>query len=98
RVPAAGLRQDPRNRRAHLIDINSWIDQGRLTVEWTFGSNHHSPDTIAALAQRFLDELTRLIAFGRRSVPDGHAGFAMAGLDADALQVALAQVSFHGAD
>lgn len=51
----------PQNQRTHLIDINAFVQQGSLHVEWTYSHKLHRAATIETLAQAFLNALRTLI-------------------------------------
>ncbi|HKH47664.1 MAG TPA: condensation domain-containing protein, partial [Thermoanaerobaculia bacterium] len=53
---------DPRERRGHLLEINSLVADGCLRVDWTYGAGLHERATVEALAAAFLAELRGLIA------------------------------------
>ncbi|HKH49293.1 MAG TPA: condensation domain-containing protein, partial [Thermoanaerobaculia bacterium] len=52
---------DPRERRGHLLEINSLVADGCLRVDWTYGAGLHERATVEALAAAFLAELRGLI-------------------------------------
>ena len=58
----SGPLQSDRQRRAHTLDINGGILEGRLRVLWTFSSNIHRRSTIERVADEFLGALRRVIA------------------------------------
>ena len=56
-----GLPRSPRAERPHLLEINAWVRDGRLTVNWTYGERRHRRETVERLADRFLASLRALI-------------------------------------
>jgi amino acid adenylation domain-containing protein/non-ribosomal peptide synthase protein (TIGR01720 family) len=54
---AAGALRDPRQPRAHLLEINAGVSGGRLWVGWAFSRNRHRRSTIEAVAERFIAAL-----------------------------------------
>jgi amino acid adenylation domain-containing protein/non-ribosomal peptide synthase protein (TIGR01720 family) len=52
----------PRSTRSHLLEINAWISEGRLEVDWGYSVAVHRPATITALAGAFRAHLESLIA------------------------------------
>ena len=54
--------RSPLGRRRHLLDLNAQILDGRLSMTWTYSQRLFKPQTVEALAHRFiasLDELAR---------------------------------------
>lgn len=83
-----GVSRSPLNRRGHLLEINAFVEDDRLRLEWTFSTNVHRPVTIERLAGRHLALLRRLTAHGLSATPDGYtpsdfpeAGLSQAELD-----------------
>ncbi len=58
---SAGPIQSPTTRRAHLLEIDGRVVEGRLRLDWTFGTKVHRRETIEALAAQFLDALRALL-------------------------------------
>ncbi|WP_018410110.1 non-ribosomal peptide synthetase [Methyloversatilis thermotolerans] len=97
REAAPGSAQHPDNRRSHLLELNAWMNNGCLSMQWTYSACHHAAPRIAALAGAVCAALARCAHALRAPGAAEHAGLAQAaGVDADALQVALAQISFEG--
>jgi non-ribosomal peptide synthase protein (TIGR01720 family) len=97
RGPAPGRARHPDNARSHLLELNAWMEAGGLHMQWTHSMRHHSAARIEALAGEVRAALVRIAAALR--VPDAaeHDALAQAaGVDPDALQAALAQISFEG--
>jgi amino acid adenylation domain-containing protein/non-ribosomal peptide synthase protein (TIGR01720 family) len=57
-----GPERDARNRRAHLLEIDGVIANGRLQVQWRYSDRHHRPATIEGVADEFIRRLRSLIA------------------------------------
>ncbi len=57
-----GPLHSPKARRAHGIEINGWVAEGRLSVVWAYSENIHRRETIETVAQRFMAELRALLA------------------------------------
>lgn len=51
-----------RGTRRHLLDINAIVAGGQLRVNWTYSGAVHRQETIASLAEGFLEALRSLIA------------------------------------
>jgi amino acid adenylation domain-containing protein/non-ribosomal peptide synthase protein (TIGR01720 family) len=49
------------NKRLHLIDINGFVANGQMQMEWTYCSAIHRQDTIERLAHSFMETLRWLI-------------------------------------
>jgi microcystin synthetase protein McyA len=48
--------------RTHLLEINGFIAESSLSLNWTYSQNIHQQATIESLAQRFTESLQVLIA------------------------------------
>ena len=48
-------------RRSHLLEINAFVVEGRLQVDWTYSENVHQRATIQRFADDFVDALRSLI-------------------------------------
>lgn len=87
------------NPRAHLIELNAWIDNNGLSVEWSYDKHLHQHQTIVTLADRMIATLQQLItsccALDTKQPPADT--FELAGLDDDGLSAVLSQIQF-GAD
>ena len=68
----SGPVQDPRGRRAYLLEVSGLVAGGRLALSWTFGSKIHERATIEDLAARFLENLQALIT---HTLSPGASGF-----------------------
>ncbi|MEO5728349.1 MAG: condensation domain-containing protein, partial [Byssovorax sp.] len=59
---SAGPEQDPRQRRAHVLDVGGIIAGGRLRLSWTFDPSVHARSTVEAQSARLIERLRALIA------------------------------------
>jgi non-ribosomal peptide synthase protein (TIGR01720 family) len=93
-----GPTQSPTGRRAHLIDINSWVRQGQLHMAWTYSRHAYHRTTIVSLAQGCVHTLQRLLAHCRFAASSGYTpeDFSLVQLDQATLETVLAQVHFQG--
>jgi non-ribosomal peptide synthase protein (TIGR01720 family) len=57
-----GTTESPRQSRNHLLEINAMVIGGRLQADWTYSGQFHRRETIASVAERFRQELLRLIS------------------------------------
>jgi non-ribosomal peptide synthase protein (TIGR01720 family) len=82
-----GPLHSPRAHRGHVLEINSWVADGQLRVDWTYSQNVHRHDTIERLAASFLEELCHLIAHCTLPEAGGYtpSDFADAGLNQEEL-------------
>jgi len=48
-------------RRTHLLEIDGYIKDGSLQIQWTYSSQVHSQDTIQRVASDFIDDLRALV-------------------------------------
>ncbi len=63
---------DPRTVRPHLLDVGAVVEGGRLRLELSYAREVHRPETVHALADRFLAELRALIAHCTRQGAGGY--------------------------
>ncbi|PIE25754.1 MAG: hypothetical protein CSA58_12630 [Micrococcales bacterium] len=61
-APATGTAGTATGRRAHVLEINAAVADGRLTVAWTYSRALHERATVEGLAARFEERLRELIA------------------------------------
>jgi amino acid adenylation domain-containing protein/non-ribosomal peptide synthase protein (TIGR01720 family) len=52
----------PRQVRRHLLEINAYVVDGRLHVDWTFNRNLHRRETVERLAAGFFERLASLVS------------------------------------
>ncbi|MFY2561712.1 amino acid adenylation domain-containing protein [Corallococcus terminator] len=57
-----GATRAPEAPLSHLLEVNGYVFEGRLTLAWTYSQAAHREETIQLLAQRFLGALRELIA------------------------------------
>ncbi|MEO0828569.1 MAG: condensation domain-containing protein [Cyanobacteria bacterium J06639_16] len=57
-----GQLRDPRNRRSYLLEVNAWVADGRLQHNWRYDTQIYAPDTLTAIANRYLTTLKAIIA------------------------------------
>ncbi len=62
---ATGPSQSPAAERGYLLNIIGAVTGGELRLEWTYSKNIHNRETIARLAETYLNELRTLIANAR---------------------------------
>lgn len=81
--------------RSHVLNLNAFVDRGRLLVEWTYSEKIHRRETIERLAEGFMEELRTLISYVC-SPQTGAAGaehYGLAALDESVLQKVSAMLS-----
>ena len=98
RIPSTAENQAPNNQRLHQIDINSWVEAGQFSIEWTFNAGFHQSETIQQVAQQFISHLETIIdnSLSREDADYTPDDFNLVQLDQSALDAVLAQVSFAG--
>jgi non-ribosomal peptide synthase protein (TIGR01720 family) len=64
-------RRIPGARRRHRLDVEALLAGGRIAVVWTYSERTHRPDTVQALADRFLEALHSLIEHCRSTEARG---------------------------
>jgi non-ribosomal peptide synthase protein (TIGR01720 family) len=57
-----GRMRSPRARRSHVLEVNAYVRDGRLHVEWVYCRTLHRRETIERLAADFLDRLAAVVA------------------------------------
>ncbi len=68
----AGPDRDPRQPRAHLLEITSMVQGDRLRMRWTYSRNAHRRASIERLAERFSSELEELVRHCRSPAAGGY--------------------------
>ncbi|ACK73818.1 amino acid adenylation domain protein (plasmid) [Gloeothece citriformis PCC 7424] len=56
-----GYSRSPRGKRAYLLDINGFVLEGQLRLNWTYSHQIHASKTIERLADGFIDALRSII-------------------------------------
>ncbi|MEH2067465.1 MAG: amino acid adenylation domain-containing protein [Nostoc sp.] len=59
---STGSAHSPDARRSYLLDVSAAVIGGSLELNWTYSTAVHRPETIASLAQNYLQALHTLIA------------------------------------
>ena len=57
----SGPHRSKRGRRCYLLEVNSRLTGGQLQCDWTYSERMHRRDTVAGLAQGFIEALRMLI-------------------------------------
>lgn len=100
REAAPGQAIHPQNARAHILDINCWVEQGALTLDWTFVSGTKNHQHIEAAARTTVGLLQKLALDLCDIGDEGMAVEALitegATIDEQGLAAILEQVSFNG--
>ena len=58
---STGLSSHPLNQRRYVLNINAWIAQSQLQIQWRYSRNLHDTTTIEKLAQQFIKTLQAII-------------------------------------
>jgi non-ribosomal peptide synthase protein (TIGR01720 family) len=58
---SSGPPHSPLGRRPHLLEVNGWVAEGRLQLQWSYSQRVHRRATVERLAQGFLEALEALI-------------------------------------
>ena len=56
-----GTLRDPRNRRSYLLEVNTWVTDGQLQINWRYDTRIHRSETLKTLANQYLGALKSLI-------------------------------------
>jgi non-ribosomal peptide synthase protein (TIGR01720 family) len=83
--------------RPYLLEINGFIVEHRLQVNWVYSQNVHQSNTIEKLARRFIEALRALVAHCQSTdgVEYTPSDFPMASLDDQKLADLLEKVEFE---
>lgn len=58
-----GVSRSPQALRRHLLDINGFVADGQLRLEWTYSQNIYKRMTVENLAQSYLEQVRSLISY-----------------------------------
>jgi non-ribosomal peptide synthase protein (TIGR01720 family) len=58
---STGLSSHSLNQRRYVLNINAWIAQSQLQIQWRYSRNLHDTTTIENLAQQFIKTLQAII-------------------------------------
>jgi len=58
---STGISHSLRDDRTYVLEINSFVTEGCLQLDWTYSTAMHKPSTIAKLAQDYIQALRSLI-------------------------------------
>jgi amino acid adenylation domain-containing protein/non-ribosomal peptide synthase protein (TIGR01720 family) len=59
---STGSTCSPLQRRGHLLEIDGFVVEGMLHLEWIYSENVHQRVTVERLAQAFIEQLTSALA------------------------------------
>ena len=57
-----GRLRDPRNQRSHRLEINAWVADAVLQLNWIYDTQVYPANTIATLANNYISALKAIIA------------------------------------
>jgi non-ribosomal peptide synthase protein (TIGR01720 family) len=95
-VELRDVARHPDNPRRYVLDVNAFIRDGSLRVEWTYSERLHTRATIEWLSDRYIAALRRLLERRDASVEvdnDATLDTSLAGLDQDELNKVSALLS-----
>jgi amino acid adenylation domain-containing protein/non-ribosomal peptide synthase protein (TIGR01720 family) len=74
--------QSGRNRRRYVVEISGMVVEGRLRMEWKYSERLHRRETIAGVAQRYVEILREMMEECRREGAGGYtpSDFPLAGM------------------
>jgi amino acid adenylation domain-containing protein/non-ribosomal peptide synthase protein (TIGR01720 family) len=80
---SSGAEHSHLGSRSHLLEVNAFVAEGQLQVNWTYSSNLHQQATVESLAQGFVTALQVLIAHCQSPEAGGYTAsdFPLAKLD-----------------
>ncbi|WP_017653095.1 non-ribosomal peptide synthetase [Fortiea contorta] len=90
-----GVSRSPKALRRHLLDINGFVVEGQLRLEWTYSKNIYRPETVEKLAQSYLEQMRSLLVHCQSGNTPGFtpADFPKAKLTQKALDQFLASIT-----
>jgi amino acid adenylation domain-containing protein/non-ribosomal peptide synthase protein (TIGR01720 family) len=68
-----GPMRSSRGRRSHLIEIDAYIKDGRLQVQWTYSTNVHDQRSMAQVAGSFMQQLSSLVEHCASGIESEHS-------------------------
>ncbi len=70
-------------RRGQLLEVNAYVIEQQLKVDWVYGAELHLQATIESLARRFVEALREIVAHCRGRAAGGHtpSDFPLARID-----------------
>lgn len=83
----------PENRRAHLIEINAWLAEEGLVLEWAYASRYFQHDAVLRLAETVVEELRRVTGSCLAAAADADRSPAES-IDPELWAIAAGQVDF----
>ena len=92
-----GALQNPQEHRQHLLEVEGKIVGDRLQINWTYSQNFHRSATIENLAQKFIENLQKLIAHCLSSEAGGYtpSDFPLAKLSQEQFERVMARLSLQ---
>jgi non-ribosomal peptide synthase protein (TIGR01720 family) len=92
---SVGMERNPHDERRYLLDINGLVEQGQLSVKWSYSKTCFRPETIEDLAGGFMRNLRAIIEHSTAPGAGGYtpSDFPEANLDQSALDDLLAEFS-----
>jgi non-ribosomal peptide synthase protein (TIGR01720 family) len=69
---SSGPARNPKDVRSHLLEINGFVADGQLQLDWTYSQDVHRRETIEYVASQFLEELRSIIAHCRSAGTGGY--------------------------
>jgi amino acid adenylation domain-containing protein/non-ribosomal peptide synthase protein (TIGR01720 family) len=90
-----GASRSPKSTRRYLLDINGFVLEGQLQLEWTYSEQIHSRSTIELLAKRYIEALRSLISHCQSPDAGGYTAsdFPQANLKQEDLEQFLVKVN-----
>jgi non-ribosomal peptide synthase protein (TIGR01720 family) len=91
---SSGLEQSQRGSRSYLLEVNGFIVEGQLQLNWTYSSNLYQQPTIEGLAQNFVAALRSLITYCQSPEAGGYtpSDFPEINLNQEKLDEVLAEI------
>jgi amino acid adenylation domain-containing protein/non-ribosomal peptide synthase protein (TIGR01720 family) len=56
-----GSNQNVQQTRDHLLEVNSWVVEGQLQIDWVYSRNFHSKETVEKIAQGYSQAIRAII-------------------------------------
>jgi len=96
---SCGAMQSPRGNKSHLLEVNSMVVEGCLSINWSYSKAIHRKATISALANQYLNKLDELIEHCLNPQYGGYtpSDFPLSGLTQASLDQILSEKEQAGA-
>ena len=96
RVESPGELIAPENKLVHWLDINCWVVNRAMTIEWAFDNTLFTVEEIRDVSHKFGENIKELLRATTHKNTSTAEQFDLADMDAEQLASVKSQVRFHG--